>query len=101
MYGEAILRASFHAGWPTLGGVPGRSVLYLRIPQARLIRRERTRVQKICRLYNPEHIFSRLHHQTSWSVGIFQGSAGNQEYAARRSYHRATVQQPGGQFQIK
>jgi len=24
MYGEAVLRASFHAGWPTLGGVPGR-----------------------------------------------------------------------------
>jgi hypothetical protein len=23
MYGEAVLRASFHAGWPTLGGVPG------------------------------------------------------------------------------
>ena len=37
MYGEAILRASFHAGWPTLGGVPGRLVL---IPQARLIRQE-------------------------------------------------------------
>ena len=27
MYGEAVLRASFHAGWPTLGGVPGRLTL--------------------------------------------------------------------------
>jgi hypothetical protein len=98
MYGEAILRASFHAGWPTLGGVPGRSVLY----SASALDPARTnRVQTICRLYNPEHIFSRLHHQTSWSVGIFQGSAGNPECAARRSYRRATVQQPGGQFQIK
>ena len=25
MYGAAVLRASFHAGWPTLGGVPGRT----------------------------------------------------------------------------
>ncbi|NMQ08040.1 hypothetical protein E4Q08_23825 [Candidatus Accumulibacter phosphatis] len=27
MYGEAVLRASFHAGGPTLGGVPGRLTL--------------------------------------------------------------------------
>jgi len=27
MYGTAVLRASYHAGWPTLGGVPGRFTL--------------------------------------------------------------------------
>ncbi len=98
MYGEAILRASFHAGWPTLGGVPGRLVLY----SASAPDPARTNhVQKICRLYNPEHIFIRPHHQTFWGVEIFPDAVGNPECAARRSYHRPTVQQPGGQFQTK
>ena len=34
MYGEAVLRASFHAGWPTLGGVPGRFLGYGKFPRA-------------------------------------------------------------------
>ncbi len=71
MYGEAILRASFHAGWPTLGGVPGR----LTFDSSNALDLAKTnRVQKICRLYNPEHIFNRLHHQTFWGVGIFHGA---------------------------
>jgi hypothetical protein len=63
MYGEAVLRASFHAGGPTLGGVPGR--LTLDSANALDLASHESSAENLPAVeFNSEYISDRRQHQT-------------------------------------
>jgi hypothetical protein len=98
MYGEAVLRASFHAGWPTLGGVPGRLTPDFSNALDLASHESSAGGSSRCTIPNtyPIVVSIRLFGVQGFPHESPKGGA----YRPTR-YRRATVQQPDGRLQIK